>query len=283
MEVDLLALGDGRQLRQRIDGAKVGTACHADQRQHLQFLLFALDQRLLQRSQTEPVLLVGLKAPDAAGAQSQQIHPLVEGVVHQPGAQNDGAAIALLIEGKQVVAAGAVAGQPQRRDVGDGATAGHDAEGCILGMHLLAVEGIVPAIDEAVQLGQHLPLQKAEQAGGLHLHRILVEHHQQARQLGGIGWQGRRHVAHVAWRGEVRSAGHQSGQPRQIVLDGEADRRHAGLIELMGELVALVGGLTVIRVVKMCQHGAHCVAKGCIRLCKQLSQLHQVLQTRSPG
>ncbi len=241
MEVDLLAFGDGCQLRQGVDGAKVGTACHADQCQYFQFLLSALDQRLLQRSQTEPVLLVGLKAPDAAGAQSQQIHPLVEGVVHQPGAQNDGAPIALLIEGEQVVATGAVAGQPQCRDVGDGAAAGHDAEGGILGMHLLAVEGIVPAIDEAVQLGQHLSLQKAEQAGGLHLHRILVEHHQQARQLGGIGWQWRRHMAHVAWRGEVRGAGYQSSQPRQILLDRLADCRHAGLIELVGEQVALMG------------------------------------------
>ncbi len=84
MEVDLLALADGRQLRQRIDGAKVGAARHADQRQYFQFLLFALEQRLFQRSQTEPVLLVGLEAPDAASAQPQQIHPLVEGVVHQP-------------------------------------------------------------------------------------------------------------------------------------------------------------------------------------------------------
>ena len=100
MEVDLLALGDGGQFRQGVDGAKVGAARHADQCQYFQFLLSALDQRLLQRSQTEPVLLVGLKAPDAAGAQAEQIHPLVEGVVHQPGAQNDGAAIALLIEGE---------------------------------------------------------------------------------------------------------------------------------------------------------------------------------------
>ncbi|CAJ1877670.1 hypothetical protein LMCDFJHI_03367 [Aeromonas salmonicida] len=113
-------------------------------------------------------------------AQSQQIHPLVEGVVHQPGSQDHGAAIALLIEGEQVVTAGAVAGQPEGGDVGDGAAAGHDAEGGILGMHLLAIKSIIGAIDETVQLGQHLPLQKAEQAGGLHFHRILVEHHQQA-------------------------------------------------------------------------------------------------------
>ncbi len=150
-------------------------------------------------------------------------------------------------------------------------------------MHLLAVEGIVPAIDETVQLGQHLPLQKAEQAGGLHLHRILVQHHQQARQLGGIGRQWRRHVAHVAWRCKVRGAGYQSSQPRQILLDRLADCRHTGLIELVGEQVALIGGLTVVGVVEALQQGVHRLAKGGICLCKQLSQLHQVLQTRSPG
>ena len=149
-------------------------------------------------------------------------------------------------------------------------------------MHLLAVESIVPAIDEAVQLGQHLPLQKAEQSGGLHLHRILVEHHQQARQLGSEGRQWCCHMTHVAWRGEMGCAGYQGGQPRQILIDGETDRRHSGLSELVGELVALVGGLTVVGVVEALQQGVHRLAKGGIRLCKQLSQRHQVLQTRSP-
>jgi len=70
--------------------------------------------------------------------------------VHQPGSQDHGASITLLIEGKQIVATGPVAGQPESGDVGDGAAAGHDAEGGVFGVHLRLVKAVVLAIDETV-------------------------------------------------------------------------------------------------------------------------------------
>ena len=283
VEVDLLAPGDGGQFRQRVDGAKIRAASHADQRQHLELLLPALLKGLFQCRQTEPIVLVCVETPDAASPESQQIHPLVEGVVHQPRAQNDGAAIALPGEGEQVVATGPVASQPEGGDVGDGTATGHDAEGCILGMHMGCIEGVVLAVDQTVQLGQHFPLQKAQQTGGLHLHRVLVEHHQEPGELGGEGRQRCRHVSHVAGRGEVRCPGYQGGEPCQIVPGRDADGGHARLIELVGEAAPLIGGLTVVGMMEMLQQGRHGLAEIRIRLCKQFSELHRVLQTRLSG
>ena len=283
VKVDLLAPGDGGELGQGIDGTKVRAAGDPYQGQHLELLLPASDQCALERREAEPVVGIGLEPPDAASPQPQQIHPLVEGVVHQPGPQDHGASITLLIEGKQIVATGPVAGQPESGDVGDGAAAGHDAEGGVFGVHLRFVKAVVLAIDETMQLGQYLPLQEAEQAGGLHLHRILIEHHQQSGELGGEGWQGGRHVSHVVGRGEMGGAWYQGGKAGQVGLGAHADGGHGRLIELMDEAVALVRCLTVIRVMEGLQQGRHGLAEVRIRLCKQFSQLHQVLQTSLSG
>ncbi len=70
VEVDLLALGNVRQLRQGVDGAEIGAAGHADQCQHLELLFLALGKSLLQRRHVEPVLVVGREAPGALRAPS---------------------------------------------------------------------------------------------------------------------------------------------------------------------------------------------------------------------
>ena len=104
-------------------------------------------------------MLVCVETPTLRAPSPSRSIPLSK-VVHQPRAQNDGAAIALLGEGEQVVATGPVAGQPEGGDVGDGTATGHDAEGCILGMHLGCIEGVVLAVDQTVQFGQHFPPRK---------------------------------------------------------------------------------------------------------------------------
>ncbi len=58
---------------------------------------------------------------------------------------------------------------------------------------------------------------------------------------------------------------HQGCQSRQIVIHRDADSGHPGLIELVGEVVVLVGGLTVIRVMEGLQQGRHGLTEGRIR------------------
>ncbi|MNJ27001.1 hypothetical protein D3C77_214970 [compost metagenome] len=78
-------------------------------------------------------------------------------------------------------------------------------------------------------------------------------------------------------------AGYQGGETREVLCRAYAAGGHGRLIELMDETVALIGGLTVIRVMEGLQQGRHGLAEVRIRLCKQFSQLHQVLQTSLSG
>ena len=171
---------------QRVDIAGFGGAGHATDGHDLDFLFLQFQALVAQGVWQDSVVFVRFNRHQGIAAQAQHVSGFAQGVVAAFGDDDGGAFVAVVFQGPEqaffVQAAeaafggeGAVAGNPQGGQVGDGAAGAHGAQ-CVPGVvHPFPVEGAVLLVHQPVDHAQYLALHGGEGLGGFGFDQVLVQ------------------------------------------------------------------------------------------------------------
>ena len=191
VEVDVVLLGEGGHVVERINGASLGGTKNTDHGEDA-FLIFAsLDQTIFEHFHVDTVVGVDRDLDEGLETAAEDVGGLVHGIMHQRRTDDDGIFVTVMLERlgeaglldavENAVSFGVidgteavVTGHPQSGDVGHGTAIAEKTKHGAGILHMLLVEIGSVLVQALMELGKRLAFQEGYGLGGLGFDDVLV-------------------------------------------------------------------------------------------------------------